>query len=85
MNYGSCQRYLQEILDSGIKFGLDNVRTVLTALGQPQLAYPAVLVAGTNGKGSVCAMLTSALSRQGFRTGLYTSPHLVKVEERIRV
>jgi dihydrofolate synthase/folylpolyglutamate synthase len=85
MNYGSCQRYLQEILDSGVKFGLDNVRTVLTALGQPQLAYPAVLVAGTNGKGSVCAMLTSALCRQGFRTGLYTSPHLVKVEERIRV
>ncbi|MFZ2055463.1 MAG: folylpolyglutamate synthase/dihydrofolate synthase family protein [Candidatus Aminicenantales bacterium] len=85
MNYGSCQRYLQAILDSGIKFGLDNVRTVLTALGQPQLAYPAVLVAGTNGKGSVCAMLTAALSRHGFRTGLYTSPHLIKVEERIRI
>ncbi len=85
MNYGSCQRYLQEIIGSGIKFGLDNVRTVLTALGQPQLAYPAVLVAGTNGKGSVCAMLAAALSRQGVGTGLYTSPHLVKVEERIRI
>ncbi len=85
MNYGSCQRYLQEIIDSGIKFGLDNVRTVLLALGQPQLACPAVLVAGTNGKGSVCAMLAAALSRQGFRTGLYTSPHLVKVEERLRI
>ncbi|HUU37665.1 MAG TPA: folylpolyglutamate synthase/dihydrofolate synthase family protein [Candidatus Desulfaltia sp.] len=85
MNYGPCQRYLQEILDSGVKFGLDNVRTVLTALGQPQLAYPAILVAGTNGKGSVCAMLTTALSRQGFRAGLYTSPHLVRVEERIRI
>jgi dihydrofolate synthase/folylpolyglutamate synthase len=85
MNYGSCQKYLQEIIDSGVKFGLGNVRTVLTALGQPQLAYPAVLVAGTNGKGSVCAMMTTALSRQGFRTGLYTSPHLVRVEERIRI
>jgi dihydrofolate synthase/folylpolyglutamate synthase len=85
MNYGSCQKYLREIIDSGVKFGLDNVRTVLTALGQPQLAYPAVLVAGTNGKGSVCAMLTAVFSRQGFRTGLYTSPHLINVEERIRV
>jgi dihydrofolate synthase/folylpolyglutamate synthase len=85
MSYGPCQKYLQEILDSGVKFGLDNVRTVLAALGQPQQAYPAVLVAGTNGKGSVCAMLTRALSSRGFRVGLYTSPHLVKVEERIRI
>ncbi len=85
MNYGACQKYLQEIIDSGVKFGLDNVRTVLSAVGQPHLECPAVLVAGTNGKGSVCAMLTRALSLQGFRTGLYTSPHLVKVEERIRI
>jgi len=85
MNYGQCQRYLQEILDSGVKFGLDNVRTVLTALGDPHLAYPSVLVAGTNGKGSVCAMLAGVFSRHGFRTGLYTSPHLVRVEERIRI
>ena len=85
MNYGQCQRYLQEILESGVKFGLDNVRTVLIALGDPHLAYPSVLVAGTNGKGSVCAMLARALSRHGFRTGLYTSPHLISVEERIRI
>jgi dihydrofolate synthase/folylpolyglutamate synthase len=85
MNYGQCQGYLQEILDSGVKFGLDNVGTVLTALGEPHLAYPSVLVAGTNGKGSVCAMLARVLSRHGFRSGLYTSPHLVSVEERIRI
>jgi len=85
MNYGQCQRYLQEILDSGVKFGLENVRTILTALGEPHLAYPSILVAGTNGKGSVCAMLARVLSRHGFRTGLYTSPHLVTVEERIRI
>jgi dihydrofolate synthase / folylpolyglutamate synthase len=85
MNYGECRRYLQEILDSGVKFGLDNVRTVLTALGDPHLTFPSVLVAGTNGKGSVCAMLARILSRHGFRTGLYTSPHLVEMEERIRV
>lgn len=85
MNYGQCRRYLQEILASGIKFGLDNVRAVLSALGQPHQEYPSVLVAGTNGKGSVCAMLARILSLQGFRVGLYTSPHLVKVEERIRI
>jgi len=85
MNYGQCQRYLQEILASGVKFGLENVRTILSALGQPHLAYPSILVAGTNGKGSVCAMLSQVLSRHGFRTGLYTSPHLVAIEERIRI
>ncbi len=85
MNHGQCQKYLQAILDSGVKFGLDNVRTVLSALGEPHLAFPAILVAGTNGKGSVCAMLTQALTHQGFRAGLYTSPHLINVEERIRI
>jgi dihydrofolate synthase/folylpolyglutamate synthase len=85
MNYEQCQQYLQGILESGIKFGLDNVRTVLSALGQPHQNYPSVLVAGTNGKGSVCAMLAKILSLHGFRVGLYTSPHLVRVEERFRI
>jgi dihydrofolate synthase / folylpolyglutamate synthase len=85
MNYGECRRYLEEVLGSGVKFGLNNVRTVLAALGDPHFAYPSVLVAGTNGKGSVCAMLARILSRHGFRTGLYTSPHLVHVDERIRI
>ena len=85
MNYGQCQAYLRELADSGVKFGLDNVRTVLKAFGDPHLAYPSVLVAGTNGKGSVCAMLTEILTEHGLKTGLYTSPHLVNVEERIRV
>lgn len=85
MNYGQCQRYLQAIIDSGVKFGLDNVRCVLSALGDPHLTFPSILVAGTNGKGSVCAILTRALTLQGYRAGLYTSPHLVKVEERIRI
>jgi dihydrofolate synthase/folylpolyglutamate synthase len=85
MNYGQCQDYLQDILQSGVKFGLDNVRTVLSRLGQPQQRYPCILVAGTNGKGSVCAMLVRILSFHGLRVGLYTSPHLVRVEERFRV
>ena len=85
MNYAECRRYLQEVLGSGVKFGLDNVRTVLAALGNPHFAYPSVLVGGTNGKGSVCAMLAEVLSRHGFRVGLYTSPHLVLIEERVRI
>jgi dihydrofolate synthase/folylpolyglutamate synthase len=85
MNYGECQRYLKEVLGSGVKFGLNNVRAVLAALDNPHLAYPSVLVAGTNGKGSVCAMLAEILSRHGCRVGLYTSPHLVHVEERARI
>lgn len=85
MNRGQCRDYLQKILESGVKFGLDNVRAVLAALGDPQSTYPSILVGGTNGKGSVCAMLSEILTLHGLRVGLYTSPHLVRVEERVRV
>jgi dihydrofolate synthase/folylpolyglutamate synthase len=85
MNYGQCRDYLQKLHLLGIKLGLKNITTLLAALDNPHRRYPSVLVAGTNGKGSVCAMLAHALSLHGFRVGLYTSPHLVKVEERIRV
>lgn len=85
MNYGECLRYLEKIQNLGIKFGLDNVRAVLASLNNPHHKYPSVLVAGTNGKGSVCAMLTQILTLHGFRVGLFTSPHLVRVEERIRI
>lgn len=85
MNYGQCQAYLREIQASGIKFGLDNVRVLLSAIENPHLKYPSVLVAGTNGKGSVCAFLSRILYLHDFRTGVYTSPHLVRVEERIRI
>lgn len=85
MNRQECLRYLEKIQNLGIKFGLDNVRAILDSLGNPHKKYPSVLVAGTNGKGSVCAMLTQILSLHGFRVGLFTSPHLVRVEERIRI
>jgi len=85
MNYEQCLRYLEKIQNLGIKFGLDNVRTILYAFDNPHLKYPSVLVAGTNGKGSVCAMLTQILTLHGFSAGLFTSPHLVRVEERIRI
>jgi len=69
----------------GIKFGLDNIRALCTALDHPELASPALLIAGTNGKGSVTAMTAAAMSAAGHRTGRYTSPHLVRVEERFVV
>lgn len=68
-----------------VKFDLEAIRHILSALGDPHLRYPTAIVAGTNGKGSTCAMLSQILHCAGFRTGLYTSPHLVRVNERIRI
>ena len=81
----ACRAYLRDLERFGIKLGLDNMRILLGALGDPHRTFPAIHVAGTNGKGSVCAMLAEILTRTGLRVGLYTSPHLVRVEERIRV
>jgi dihydrofolate synthase/folylpolyglutamate synthase len=67
------------------KFSLDEIRILLSALDDPQLRFPSVLIAGTNGKGSTAATLASILTASGLRTGLYTSPHLERVNERIRV
>lgn len=67
------------------KFGLENIRVLCAALGDPHLAAPCVHVAGTNGKGSTAAMIESILRAAGFRTGLYTSPHLERINERIRI
>ncbi len=69
----------------GIKMGLEVQEGLLARLGHPQKAMPFVHVAGTNGKGSVCAIIERALRAAGFVTGLYTSPHLVRFNERIRV
>jgi dihydrofolate synthase/folylpolyglutamate synthase len=77
--------YLFGLEFHGHKLGLDNIRVITDALGRPQDAYPSVAVAGTNGKGSVCAMASAALSAAGYRTGCYTSPHLVRVEERFTI
>lgn len=85
MNYEQCLKYLEKIQNLGIKFGLDNVRTLLASFDNPHDKYASLVVAGTNGKGSVCAMLTEILTLHGLRVGLFTSPHLVRVEERIRI
>lgn len=69
----------------GIKLGLENISELLERLGNPHHRFPAVHVAGTNGKGSVCAYLDGALRAAGYRVGLYTSPHLVRFNERIAV
>ena len=77
--------YLFSLEKLGIKFGLENIRTLCAGLGNPQEAWPSVIVAGTNGKGSVSAMVEAGLRAGGFHTGLYTSPHLVRLEERFAV
>jgi len=77
--------YLASRTRFGIKFGLETMQALLDALGRPQVAYPALLIAGTNGKGSVAAYADAALRAAGLRCGRYTSPHLVRVNERITV
>jgi dihydrofolate synthase / folylpolyglutamate synthase len=69
----------------GVKLGLENMQRLLTALDKPQKSLKFIHVAGTNGKGSVCAMLDSLARSAGIRTGLFTSPHLVRFNERIQV
>jgi dihydrofolate synthase / folylpolyglutamate synthase len=85
MNPAGCRDYLGHLQYFGIKLGLDNIRALCRALGDPQDRFPSVHVAGTNGKGSAAAMLEAVLRGHGLRTGLYTSPHLVSVEERVVV
>ena len=76
---------LQRLTGAGVRLGLERVQAFLHALGDPHLAVPVVHVAGTNGKGSTCSFLEAALVAAGFRVGVYTSPHLQQVNERIRV
>jgi len=68
-----------------IKLGLENTETLLAALGNPQEQFPAVQIAGTNGKGSTAAFLDSICRASGIRVGLFTSPHLISITERIQI
>jgi dihydrofolate synthase/folylpolyglutamate synthase len=74
--------YLLGLEQIGIKFGLENIRALVDRMGHPERAFRSVHVAGTNGKGSVTAMLDTALGAAGYRSGRYTSPHLVDLTER---
>src|SRR5215831_763699 len=93
MNYHDAVRYLLSLgrelaaptQAAAAKFDLENIAVLAERLGHPQRAYPAAHIAGTNGKGSTAAFLESILRHAGCRTGLYTSPHLEQINERIRV
>lgn len=74
--------WLDSLQGSGIRPGLGRIRALLRHLGNPQRAYPSIIIAGTNGKGSTSATLHSILRASGYRAALYTSPHLVDIRER---
>src|SRR5215831_7505754 len=87
MNYSEALDYLyslgNEVLTA--KLGLHNIEVLLQHLDEPHRKFKSVLIGGTNGKGSVAAFCDSILRASGYRTGLYTSPHLIQIEERIRI
>ena len=93
MNYEAAVRYLLSLgrelaaptQAAAAKFDLENITILAERLGRPDRAYPTAHIAGTNGKGSTAAFLESILRHAGFKTGLNTSPHLEKINERIRV
>jgi dihydrofolate synthase/folylpolyglutamate synthase len=83
--YSETLDYLYGLEKFGILFGLDNVRWILSLIGNPQDSFRTVHIAGTNGKGSVASMVSTTLRVAGYRTGAYTSPHLISFTERITV
>jgi dihydrofolate synthase/folylpolyglutamate synthase len=84
-DYAAVQEYLFGLKARGVRFGIDRMRLLSEAIGRPERDTPCIHVAGTNGKGSVSAMLEATLRAAGRRTGLYTSPHLVRLGERVQV
>ncbi len=85
MDYDALLQELYRLERFGIKLGLDTITELLGHMGNPQNRFKTVHVTGTNGKGSVCAFVASVLRKAGYRVGLYTSPHLVRFNERIVV
>ncbi len=79
------QKYLDSLSNHGINPGIERMRQLMGFLGNPEAKFKSVHVTGTNGKGSVCAMIESVLRQARYKTGLYTSPHLVDIRERIQV
>ena len=85
MNYKEAIEYLYNLKIYGMSLGLERIEHLLEVLNSPHRKIRTIHVAGTNGKGSVCAMLSSVLCSAGYKVGLFTSPHLLSFEERIRV
>ncbi len=84
-DYAAVQDYLFALKARGVKYGIDRMNLWLEALGHPEQATPVIHITGTNGKGSTAAMLEAIFRAAGWRTGLYTSPHLVRLGERVQV
>ncbi|HEX2786742.1 MAG TPA: folylpolyglutamate synthase/dihydrofolate synthase family protein [Ignavibacteria bacterium] len=84
-SYNKCIDYLFSLERVGIKYDLKNINLILDKLGRPEKSFKAIHIAGTNGKGSVSAMTNSILIESGFKTGLYTSPHILDFRERILI
>ncbi len=85
MTADEAERYLLSLELFGMRFGLDRMRRLMTALGHPQRRFDSIHVVGTNGKSSTARMIAAILARHGLRTGAYLSPHLVTFGERIRI
>ena len=85
VNYNEIVNYIEEIPKFTVKNPPEHTKEMLRRLGNPQDSIKVIHVAGTNGKGSTCAYLTSMLSAGGYKTGLFTSPHLVKINDRFRI
>jgi dihydrofolate synthase / folylpolyglutamate synthase len=84
-DYAAVKAYLYSLKYHGAKYGIDRMRLLSRELGAPENSYPILHIAGTNGKGSTAAMLDSIYRQAGYKTGLFTSPHLVQLGERIQV
>ena len=85
MSENSVREWLYASKSKGMSLGLSRVNAALEALGRPDKQMDCIHVAGSNGKGSACAQLVAGLVRAGYRVGLFSSPHLVRIEERVRV
>ncbi|MEX1300389.1 MAG: folylpolyglutamate synthase/dihydrofolate synthase family protein [Desulfotignum sp.] len=83
VSYQQCLENIYQLGRFGIKLELETIRNILARLGHPEKKYPCIHVAGTNGKGSTATYIAAILQAAGFKTGIYTSPHLVKFNERI--
>ncbi len=83
--YSAAEKFCLSREFFGMKLGLENITEFLKNLGRPQDKYATIHIAGTNGKGSSAAMLAAVLQSAGYRTGLFTSPHLVDFRERVKV
>ena len=83
MTYNDVLKYLDDLYGMlGYDLGLDRMEALMEEMGNPQEKVKVIHVAGTNGKGSVCSFISSVLAKQGYKVGVYTSPHLEKYNER---